>query len=291
MRRQGPYSQALFDYLQAHKESYDAFVFFTYLYCTAYFGLPPVRDKAFLLPAAHDEDYIYLSIFNSIFRGLKGIIFLSPEEQALVNGIFGNRDVPQVVTGMGIDVPERKTSAEAFREKYNLRKPYILSLGRIELGKGSPHLFHYFNLYKKAEERDVDLLLIGKNLIGIPDRPDVRHLGFVSDEDKYNALAGAEFLLNGSFFESLSIVIMEAWALGVPALVNGQCKVMAGQCARSGGGLWYNDFNEFRKCVNLLLDDRELARKLGASGREFVKKNYSWETIEQKYVSFLNRHI
>lgn len=291
MKRQGPYSSGLFDYLRENKNSYDAFVFFTYLYCTTYFGLPLVREKAFLVPAAHDEDYIYLSLFNNVFRDIKGIIFLSPEEQSLVHGIFRNQELPQIVAGMGIDVSEKEIRVEAFRKKYGLDKPYILSLGRIELGKGAPHLFHYFNLYKKAENRDLQLLLIGKNLIDIPDHPDIRHLGFVSEEDKYNAIAGAELLINGSFFESLSIVIMEAWGLGVPVLVNGQCKVMAGQCARSNGGLWYEDFNEFRKCLNLLLDNRELARELGRNGSGFVKKNYNWQVIDDKYVSFLQHAL
>ena len=49
MRLQGPYSRGLLSYLSAQRESYDAFVFFTYLYATTCFGLPLVAERALLV--------------------------------------------------------------------------------------------------------------------------------------------------------------------------------------------------------------------------------------------------
>ena len=40
-----------------------------------------------------------------------------------------------------------------------------------------------------------------------------------------------------SYFESLSMVALEAWALGRPVLANGRCDVLKGQCIRSNAGL------------------------------------------------------
>lgn len=68
MQAQGPYSTPLLQYLSKHKGSYDAFLFYTYLYCTSYFGLPLVADKALLVPATHDEPMLRLSIFDELFR-------------------------------------------------------------------------------------------------------------------------------------------------------------------------------------------------------------------------------
>ena len=48
-----------------------------------------------------------------------------------------------------------------------------------------------------------------------------------------------------SYFESLSMVALEAWALGKPVLANGRCDVLHGQCIRSNGGLYYENFAEF----------------------------------------------
>src|SRR5690606_29702276 len=50
IKEQGPYSTALLSYIENNRCTYDAFIFFTYLYCTTYFGLPLVRDRAILVP-------------------------------------------------------------------------------------------------------------------------------------------------------------------------------------------------------------------------------------------------
>ena len=70
------------------------------------------------------------------------------------------------------------------------------------------------------------LLLIGAPALPIPDDPRIRHLGFLDEQDKYDALAGAEILLVPSPYESLSMVTLEAMALGVPVVVNGRCDVL-----------------------------------------------------------------
>ena len=86
------------------------------------------------------------------------------------------------------------------------------------------------------------LVLIGNPIIPIPDHPKIHHLGFVNDQDKFDALAAAELLIMPSYFESLSMVALEAWALGKPVLANGRCDVLKGQCIRSNGGLYYDNF-------------------------------------------------
>ena len=75
----------------------------------------------------------------------------------------------------------------------------------------------------------LDLVLIGSNVLPIPKHPRIRHLGFLSDEDKFDALAAADVLIMPSRFESLSMVALEAWALGKPVLANGHCDVLRGQ--------------------------------------------------------------
>ena len=55
MKLQGPYSSKLLAWLDEHKTSYNVFVFQTYLYCTTFFGLPIVSDRAVLVSTAHDE--------------------------------------------------------------------------------------------------------------------------------------------------------------------------------------------------------------------------------------------
>jgi len=83
-------------------------------------------------------------------------------------------------------------------------------------------------------------------------------------------------------YESLSVVTLEAWKLGVPVLANARCKVLVGQCLRANGGLVYNGYAEFAEALRLLLGEPELAGALGRQGREYVEREYSWETIDRK---------
>ena len=50
-----------------------------------------------------------------------------------------------------------------------------------------------------------------------------------------------------SFFESLSMVALEAWALGRPVLANAKCDVLKGQCIRSNAGLYYDSERGIRR--------------------------------------------
>ena len=110
-------------------------------------------------------------------------------------------------------------------------------------------------------------MLIGKEMLPIPDHPRIRHLGFLDDQDKFDALAAAELLLMPSYYESLSMVALEAWALGKPVLANGRCEVLRGQCIRSKAGLYYETQAEFVETLRAIADSRSLNAALGANGR------------------------
>jgi glycosyltransferase involved in cell wall biosynthesis len=122
----------------------------------------------------------------------------------------------------------------------------------------------------------------------IPPDPNIISLGFVSEDDKYNAIAGAACLMMPSEYESLSIVLLEAWMSGVPVMVNRTCSVLEGQCTRAQGGVAFKEFSEFSTGLTLLLTDKDRARAMGDSGRAFVEKTYSWSKIKQDYIDLAN---
>jgi len=165
----------------------------------------------------------------------------------------------------------------------------VVYVGRIDVNKGCAELFEYFLQYANRSDRALDLVLIGTPVLPIPVHPRIRHLGYVSDRDKYDVLAGAEALVMPSYFESLSMVMIEAWALGVPVLANGRCDVLAGQCLRSNGGLFYVSGREFEAMLDRLLDDPALAAELGENGRAFYEAHYEWPVIERAYGNMFER--
>jgi len=133
------------------------------------------------------------------------------------------------------------------------------------------------------------LLLAGRALIDIAPHPRIQLLGEVSEPEKFALLAGGDVLVMPSEYESLSISVLEAWAMGKPVLANGECAVLRGQCLRSNGGLPYRKYAEFAPALRLLLARQDLRAALGRSGREYVRREYAWDVVEERTNALLDR--
>jgi glycosyltransferase involved in cell wall biosynthesis len=281
MVRQGPYAPGMFDFLKAHASDYDVVLFYTYLYPTTFLGMQYVPQKAILVSTAHDEPPLYFDIFRMMFHLPKAFLFLTEEEKALVHRTFNNQYIPHETLGTGVDITAAP-NPEAFRQKYGIAGDFLMYSGRVDEGKGCRQMIEFFTRYNAGHDRTLSLILTGKAAMKIPDRPDIRMLGFVSEEDKFNAMSAAAVFLMPSQMESLSIVILEAWSVETPVLVNGNCAVLRGQCTRSNGGLYYTDYDEFEACLDLLLTQDELAIALGTNGKQYIQQHYQWDIIDRK---------
>jgi len=284
MRAQGPMSSDLIYFIRKHTDDYDAFIFFTYLYATTYFSLPLVQDKAFLVPAGHDEWPIYLSMWDTFFLKPKGFMFLTLEEKEFLQSRFPTAGLKGPVSGIGMEVP-RPCDGDRFVKVYGITTPFLLYMGRIDPSKGCEDLFRFFTELCRMDNPNMKLMLLGKPAMAIPEHPDIIPLGFADDQTKFDALAACDWLVNPSPYESLSIVLLEAWSVGTPVLVTEKADVLVGQCRRANGGLWYRDFDEFRHI--LLKTGRDVRTTLGRQGRRFVVDHYAWHNIESKYLTLL----
>lgn len=288
LKSEGPHSPALLTHLRTVSGDFDFFLFFSARYYHAWHGARLVPDKAILVPTAERDPAVGLSIFGPVFRGVRAIMYNSLEERALINGVSGNQSVPGVVVGVGSEIPDR-TQPWRFRKKFNIKRPFAVYIGRIDENKGCKTLFEYFEQYTREFPRGLDLVLIGNAVLKVPSHPRIRALGFLSDEDKFDALAAADMLVMPSPYESLSMVALEAWALGKPVLANGRCDVLRGQVVRSNGGLYYESYDEFAEAMFALEGTGPIGAVLGRNGREFFKRHYSWPVIERKYLETFDR--
>jgi len=288
LEEEGPTSPDLLAFIRNHADDYDYFIFFSYRYWHSYWGIRTVPEKAILVPTAEHDPVIDLKFFKDLFRLPRAFVYNSEEERAMIQTLSGNQAVPGLVVGVGTEVPS-DADAGRFRKGHGIDKPYLLYLGRIDQNKGFPQLFQYFLRFKKETGSDVGLVLIGNSILPIPEHPDIFSLGFQPEQDKFDALGGAEALIMPSFYESLSMVTLEAWALGRPVLANARCEVLQGQCRRSNGGLFYENYPEFRESLKLLLASDKLRRRLGENGRRYFEANYTWDIIEGKYLEIVRR--
>lgn len=285
---EGPTSPALVDHIATHATEYDYCIFFSYRYYHAYHGVRAAAPRAILVPTAERDAAIGLTMFQSIFRGVRAVMYNSHEERTMIHAAAGNREIPGVVVGVGSEIAQNPQAAR-FRQKYNVRGPFAVYVGRIDSNKGCPELFEFFQGYLHDPSGRLSLILIGNSILPVPEHPRIRHLGFVDDTDKFDAMAAAEVLLMPSYFESLSMVALEAWALGRPVLANGKCDVLKGQAIRSNAGLYYETYGEFLETLRAIEQNRWLSSTLGRNGRQFFREHYDWPVIERKYLDMFER--
>ena len=288
VRANGPYAPDLVQAVEEARPRFDLFIFYCYRYYHTFHGLPRVRDQAVLVPTAEEDPAIGLSISAELLRMPRGILYLTPEERALVEETSGNANVPHEVIGSGLSLPETAPRSD-FRARHGLTQPFLLYVGRIDRNKGCLTLFAYFQKFVEETGLNVDLVLAGTAALAIPENPRIRHIGVVSEEEKVAALSSCELLVMPSPYESLSIVLLEAWKHAVPVLANGRCRVLEGQCLRSNGGLFYDGYTEFRAALELLLRQPDVRSTLGAQGREYVEREYAWDVVDAKVEGLLAR--
>ncbi len=288
LEEEGPLSPALIGHIQEHADDFDYFVFFSYRYYHSYWGINALPHKSILVPTAERDAVIHLSLFKDLFRKPRAFVYNSVEEKNMINALSRNQDIPGDVVGVGTEIPDQ-FSPDDFRQKYGLDRDYVIYIGRIDENKGCSQLFEYFQRFKQEETTDVKLVLIGDSKLIIPAHPDIIHLGFLSEEDKFSGLEGALMLMMPSFYESLSMVTLEAWAMSKPVLANAKCEVLRGQCLRSNAGLFYENYFEFKEGFRLLLNSGRLREAMGNNGEKYFQQHYTWEIIESKYLSLFDR--
>lgn len=281
-------SPQLYEYLKDASDDYALYVFIPYMFGTTYYGMQACPEKSVLIPCFHDEAYLYLRLFRQAYIQARGIIYNAMPEMELANKVYDFTTTEQICMGIGMDT-NICADADAFRKAYRIQKPFLLYAGRKDAGKNVHTLLRYFAEYKQRHgDSDLQLVLIGGGSIEIPAsvRDDVYDLGFVSRQDKYDAMAAAELLCQPSHNESFSLVIMESWLCGRPVLVHSQCAVTRDFARRANGGLYFRNYFEFEGCVQYILTHPEQARTMGQNGGAFVRENFDWDVIVEKYRAF-----
>jgi glycosyltransferase involved in cell wall biosynthesis len=286
LEEHGPVCPELVAYLERHERDYDALIFFSYRYWTTYFGLQVAPRKSVLVPTAEHDRVLYLRLFGPFYRLPAAIAFNSPEERILIERITGNEDLPGEVVGTGINRPAAVPVQEV-EARLDLLGDYLVYVGRIEPEKGCAVMIDHFLRWQRETRASVTLALFGRGTMSFSENAHVRLMGVVPDGEKLAAVARSRALVMPSRHESLSMVVLEAWMMRRPVLVNGDCEVLRGQVLRANGGLYYRRYEEFAAALDLLIGDPALADRLGRQGGVYFEENYAWDRIVEKYERLL----
>jgi glycosyltransferase involved in cell wall biosynthesis len=284
---QGPTSQRLIEAVRQVDEGIT--VFYPYLYHPTVEGLPASRVPTMLYPAAHRELPLELPIFDDVFTRADGIAFQTRAEQALVHERFpATTRSAQAMIGLPVEMAIAP-DPHAARAALGLGdEPFVLCLGRLDRGKGTHDLVERFARWRENRGSG-RLVLAGPVAESPPKTEGVVCLGPIPEEHKFGLLAAADVLINPSFFESFSIVLLEAWLAGTPVLVNGWCLPLVEHCVQSGGGLSYTGRTDFDVALSRLVDEPDTRRALATAGGRYARRSYSWSAVKGRLDGLTSR--
>jgi hypothetical protein len=231
--------------------------------------------RVLLVPCFHDEPMARLRLLRRTYEAVGGILYHSPEEQALAQNVLGLNHPYASIVGTVLDLPAPEPID---RPRKKDEPPYVVYCGRFTPEKGIDRLLEYAKRYVAARPNRFRFVLMGQGDIALPHAPWLVNLGYVTDDIKREVIADARALVQLSTNESLSLVTLEAWAAAVPVIGHRDCPVMRGQMERSGGGATIGDYAEFAAALDSLSDDPHRWREAGAAGRRYVRENYSSRT-------------
>ncbi len=284
---QGPTSGALIEAVAAVAGGIA--VFYPYLYHPTVRGLPAARVPTVLYPAAHPEAPLDLPVFDAVSENAGGIAFQTRAEQALVHERFPatSRSV-QAMIGLPVEMDTDPDPAAARAALGLGDEPFVLCLGRVDRGKGTHDLVERFGRWRAGGGRS-RLVLAGPVAQAVPSTDGVVCLGPIPEAHKFGLVAAADAVINPSFHEAFSIVILEAWLAGTPVLVNGWCAPLVEHCANSGGGLFYTGRTDFEAALTRLVDDEAMRRRMAAAGGRYVRRAYGWPAVRARFDGLTGR--
>ena len=236
--------------------------------------------------ASYSHQHLYTlshPIIKRWHRRLHGGIAVSQAAYRYVHNAFP-ADYKIIPNGIDVDHFARHSTPWP---QYQDGKTNILFVGRLEKRKGLKYLLEAYGRLK-WEQPNIRLLVVGP---GTPDRDSFRILGArgledvvfagkVSAEDLARYYASADiFCSPATGAESFGIVLVEAMAAGRP-IVASDIEGYNGIVSHGQEGLLFprKDPEALTKALSLLVENPQLARRLGANGRQTVEK-YRWSVV------------
>jgi glycosyltransferase involved in cell wall biosynthesis len=269
------HSQRLLDELGRRIEEFDAVIAGPYLFGLTHDVARTFPAKTLLLPCFHDEPFARLPALRTAYEQVAGVLYHSPEEQALAETELGLNHPGGVCIGTFLDAGPRGDAA-AGRQRLGRDRPTVLYCGRYSRQKNLPALLEWARRYHQEHPDRFQFAFMGQGEVAIPREPWVVNLGFLDEKAKRDVLAAATLLVQPSFQESLSLVALEAWAQAVPVLAHRHSPVLAGHLARSGGGQACTDYASFAAALDDLWQHPDAWLARGRRGQEYVQAQFGW---------------
>ena len=322
VRRLGPSSPGLIDYLKRLQRSYDAVVFFSLYHATTVLGVAAAPERSVLFPYLQLNPALRFGIWADVFRAVRAVGYLSAAERRLAHQFLRVAPPGEEVVGIGVDMqpqqtyprhqqdpadtvsdeddqsgasPETMPAADylagrgvLFRRRNRLHEPFVVYGGRVEPDNGCEEMLEYFDGYA-AGNGDMRLVLTGVKLMKVPEEPYLHMPGVLPDRERIMAYEAAEVTLAPDPDDLLALPVLESLAVGTPVLASARNEAAVDHCRSANAGLYYANRDEFVDALRLMLTDRRLRERLGENGRQYVRQHHDWDAVLSRFERLVTR--
>ena len=229
-------------------------------------------------------------VAGGVVRAASRVIVQTHEEERLLRSL-GLALPPVVIIPPGYrPLPPPAPGSPSFSERYRIPGPFLLFVGRLASNKGLLDLIEAFASLTKTD-RSSQLVLVGEDggqrapvearakALGLSDR--VHLLGHIEDDTVLaSAYREARLTVLPSEYEAFGLVLLESLAAGTPVVasrVGGIPEFV--EDGKAGLLVPPKSPGELAEAIGRIWQDRELARRLGAYGRDQVVPRYPWDAV------------
>ena len=320
VRRVGPSSPGLIDFLKRHNRNYDAVVFFSLYHATTVQGIAAAPERAVLFPHLQIDPVLRFGLWGDLLGSVRAVGYASAAERRLTRGFLRFFHPADEVVGVGVDTPAQQTyprhqqdpadtlheddeSADPdvadtpeylagrgvpFRRRHRLYGAFAIYGGRVEPDNGCEEMLEYFDNYA-ATDGNTSLVLMGVKMMKVPDEPYIRMPGVLPDGERMIAYEAAEVTLAPDPGDLLGLCVLESLAVGTPVLASARNEAAVEHCRRANAGLYYANRDEFVEALKMLMTNSRLRERLGENGRQYIRQHHRWDAVLGRFERLMMR--
>lgn len=245
---------------------------------------PKNVNKSFI---KHAYDFVY---GNRIMKNAAITIAVSQEE-AYYDRLMNAKDVRVVYNGMNLEEFENLPPKGTFKDKNDIKSPYILYLGRIDELKGINYIIEAFA--RLPQEYSDYLLVIAGKITDYKKKLDkiirenkvenrVIFTGFVKEEDKISIYHDAELFVNPvRYMGGVSITVFESLLSNTPVIVTRESGELV-EKMDAGSIVEYGDVESLKNEMIRSLEDKTLTQKQVSNAQKYIRENLDWKNVSEK---------
>jgi glycosyltransferase involved in cell wall biosynthesis len=320
VRRLGPSTPGLLDFLKRQHRNYDALVFFSLMHATTLHGFPIAPDRSVLFPYLQLHPALRFGIWAELLESARAIGYVSAAERKVARAFLRYSASAEEIVGVGIESPQQQSyprhqqdpadnpvvdqemaieAEEAppeylagrgipFRRRHRLYGPFVMYGGRVEPDNGCEEMLEYFDAYS-ASNGNTSLVLMGVKLMKVPDAPYLRLAGVLPDRERMVAYEAADITLAPESDDLIAQPVLESLAVGTPVLAAAMNAAAVEHIRRSNAGLYYANRDEFVEALRLMTNNARLREKMADNGRQYVRQQYRWDAVMGRFERLISR--